>query len=159
MRAFAISMPIRSARDFPNLPRRVSGYNLDELLPENNFHVARALVGSESTLVTILQATLHLVPWPPARSLLDARLSRHFRGVRAFAWRFWSFEPTGLEGLDHLLYEWVKIRGDKPKAIELLPPGRGYLMVEFGGETKQEADAQARQCMEALKQEAATRRR
>src|SRR5262249_46291374 len=31
----------------PQLPRRVSGYNLDELLPEHNFHVARALVGSE----------------------------------------------------------------------------------------------------------------
>src|SRR6202012_4220910 len=31
---------------FPKIPRRVSGYNLDELLPENGFNVARALVGS-----------------------------------------------------------------------------------------------------------------
>src|SRR5258707_9174237 len=29
---------------FPQIPRRVSGYNLDELLPERGFHVARALV-------------------------------------------------------------------------------------------------------------------
>lgn len=28
---------------FPKIPRRVSGYNLDELLPENCFNVARAL--------------------------------------------------------------------------------------------------------------------
>src|ERR1700722_13379834 len=28
---------------FPNIPRRVSGYNLNQLLPENNFNVARAL--------------------------------------------------------------------------------------------------------------------
>ena len=37
-------------RRFPNIPRRVSGYNLDELLPERGFNVARALVGSEGTL-------------------------------------------------------------------------------------------------------------
>ena len=40
------------------LPRRVSGYNLDELLPEKGFNVARALVGTESTCVTVLQSTL-----------------------------------------------------------------------------------------------------
>ena len=33
---------------FPKIPRRVSGYNLPELLPENEFHVARALVGTEA---------------------------------------------------------------------------------------------------------------
>ena len=33
---------------YPDIPRRVSGYNLDQLLPENGFNVARALVGSES---------------------------------------------------------------------------------------------------------------
>src|SRR5213076_2023982 len=31
---------------FPKIPRRVSGYNLDELLPESGFNVARALVGT-----------------------------------------------------------------------------------------------------------------
>ena len=41
-------------RKFPKLPRRVSGYNLDDLLPENGFHVARALVGSEGTLGVIV---------------------------------------------------------------------------------------------------------
>jgi len=38
---------------FPRIPRRVSGYNLDELLPENKFNVARALVGSEGTCVNL----------------------------------------------------------------------------------------------------------
>ena len=46
---------------YPNIPRRVSGYNLDELLPESGFNVARALVGTESTCVTILQAELMLI--------------------------------------------------------------------------------------------------
>src|SRR5438046_3823110 len=55
---------------FPKIPRRVSGYNLDDLLPEKNFHVARALVGSEGTCVLILEATLELIADPPVRSLV-----------------------------------------------------------------------------------------
>src|SRR5262249_8851570 len=45
----------------PNIPRRVSGYNLTALLPENGFNVAQALVGSESTCVLVLEATLRLI--------------------------------------------------------------------------------------------------
>ncbi|MGE5361479.1 MAG: FAD-binding oxidoreductase, partial [Bacteroidales bacterium] len=56
-------------RRFPDIPRRVSGYNLPWLLPERGFHLARALVGSESTCVTILQATVRLVSSPPVRTL------------------------------------------------------------------------------------------
>src|SRR5713101_7739762 len=55
---------------YPNIPRRVSGYNLNYLLPENGFDVARALVGAEGTCVTVLQATCRLVESPPARVLL-----------------------------------------------------------------------------------------
>src|SRR5436853_1008278 len=55
---------------FPKIPRRVSGYNLDDLLPEHGFDVARALVGTESTCVLILEATLELIADPPVRSLL-----------------------------------------------------------------------------------------
>src|SRR5207247_3744523 len=55
---------------FPDFPRRVSGYNLDGLLPENGFNLAYALVGTESTCVTVLEATLHMVESPPARSLI-----------------------------------------------------------------------------------------
>src|SRR5207302_2153303 len=70
---------LRSLRDqyadlirarFPDIPRRVSGYAVDQLLPENGFHVARSLVGSECTCVLVLEAKLRLVDSPPARSLL-----------------------------------------------------------------------------------------
>ena len=74
-----IYQQIRALRDkyadkirekFPNIPRRVSGYNLPELLPENGFNIARALVGSESTLVTILEAKMLLLPKPGSNCLL-----------------------------------------------------------------------------------------
>ncbi|HJT78405.1 MAG TPA: FAD-linked oxidase C-terminal domain-containing protein, partial [Gemmataceae bacterium] len=139
-------------KGFPKLPRRVSGYNLPALLPENGSHVAAALVGSESTLVTILEATLHLVPNPKARSLLVLGYSDVFVAGDNVP-EILKFNPIALEGMDHLLYEWVKARGDEAANIALLPPGKGFLLVGFGGDSKQDADAQARRCMAALKKE------
>src|SRR6266446_3228450 len=55
---------------FPKIPRRVSGYNLDELLPENQFNLARALVGTEGTCAIVLEAKLKLIPSPPHRTLV-----------------------------------------------------------------------------------------
>src|SRR3546814_17048918 len=43
---------------FPDIPRRVSAYSLDELLPVNAFNVARALVGAEASYLTVLEAAL-----------------------------------------------------------------------------------------------------
>ncbi|HEU4700084.1 MAG TPA: FAD-binding and (Fe-S)-binding domain-containing protein [Gemmatimonadales bacterium] len=134
---------------FPKLPRRVSGYNLDELLPENGFHVARALVGTECTCAVTLEATLHLVEAPKARSLVVYGYPDIYHAADHLE-TILEFEPTALEGLDHLLFEWVKARGREEAAIELLPPGYGFLMVEFGGESKADADAQAERCMAAL---------
>ena len=58
----------RSATRYPDIPRRVSGYDLDALLPEKGFNVARALAGTESTLVTVLRGRAELVPVPPAQA-------------------------------------------------------------------------------------------
>ena len=55
---------------FPKIPRRVSGYNLDELLPENGFNVARALVGTEGTCVNLLEAQVKLIKSPQHRALV-----------------------------------------------------------------------------------------
>ncbi len=134
---------------FPKLPRRVSGYNLDALLPENNFNVAKALIGSESTLVTILEATLNLVPNPKARALLVLGYPDIYQACEHLM-EILKFKPTALEGLDHLLFEYVKAKGDKDANIALLPEGKGFLMVEFGGDSKKDADDQARRCMAEL---------
>jgi FAD/FMN-containing dehydrogenase/Fe-S oxidoreductase len=135
---------------FPRLGRRVSGYNLPALLPENDFHVARALVGSESTLVTILEATMNLVPNPKARSLLVLGYPDVYAACDHLM-DILALKPTALEGLDHLLFEWIKQRGDEAADIALMPQGKGFLLVEFGGDGKEDSDAQAKKCMEMLK--------
>jgi FAD/FMN-containing dehydrogenase/Fe-S oxidoreductase len=136
-------------RQFPNIPRRVSGYNLNHLLPESGFHVARALVGSEGTCVTILEATCRLVESPPARALLvigwpDVYLcADHVPQIM-------SHGPIGLEGFDDIIVNNSRRKGLNLEGIALLPEGGGWLMVEFGANTIDQAEAQARGLMEVL---------
>src|SRR4051812_15648642 len=134
----------------PQLPRRVSGYNLNELLPENQFHVARALVGSEGTLVTILEATLHLMARPRFNSLVVMGYKDVYSAADHLQ-EILECEPIGLEGLDHLLIKWVKQSGKHSANLKLLPEGKGYLLVQFGGESQQDADDKAHRCMSKLK--------
>jgi FAD/FMN-containing dehydrogenase/Fe-S oxidoreductase len=141
-------------RQFPNIPRRVSGYNLNHLLPESGFHVARALVGSEGTCVTILEATCRLVESPPARVLLvigwpDVYIcADHVPQIM-------KHRPIGLEGFDDIMVEASRHKSVNLDGLALLPEGGGWLMVEFGSDTIADAEADARRLMEVLDRSAA----
>src|SRR5207244_4810180 len=89
---------------YPNIPRRVSGYNLNYLLPENGFQVARALVGSEGTGVTVLEATCRLVESPPARVLLVIAYPDVYQCADRVP-EVMTHGPLGLEGIDDLLVQ------------------------------------------------------
>jgi Fe-S oxidoreductase/FAD/FMN-containing dehydrogenase len=136
---------------YPKIPRRVSGYNLDELLPENGFNVARALVGTESTCVVILEATLRLVYSPPGRSLLVLGYPDVYSAGDHIP-DILKFGPIGLEGMDDRLISDMKSIGIHPEDAQLLPEGGGWLLAEFGGKDKAEADIHAKACMSALKE-------
>jgi FAD/FMN-containing dehydrogenase/Fe-S oxidoreductase len=131
-------------RKFPKIPRRVSGYNLDELLPENGFHVARALVGSEGTLVTVLNATLDLVHSPPARRLVVLGFEDAFIAAGAVP-AILEYKPIGLEGFDRALLDAMRKKNLAVEDRTLLPGGDGFLLVEFGAETDAEVDAMAQE--------------
>ncbi len=133
---------------YPNIPRRVSGYNLNYLLPENGFHVARALVGSEGTCVTVLEATCRLVESPPERVLLVIAYPDVFRCADRVS-DIMAHKPIGLEGIDDLLVEYTRRKGINT-GVELLPEGGGWLLAEFGAHTLREAEAQARKLMAEL---------
>ena len=134
---------------FPNIPRRVSGYNLNHLLPENGFHVARALVGSEGTCVTILEATCRLVESPPERALLVVAYPDIYQCADHVP-EIMAHKPIGLEGFDDLLVGYTRAKGINSEGLALLPEGGGWLMVEFGASSAQEAESQARGLMQSL---------
>ncbi|MDT8386605.1 MAG: FAD-linked oxidase C-terminal domain-containing protein [Thiogranum sp.] len=137
---------------YPDIPRRVSGYNLDDLLPEQGFHLARALVGSESTCVTVLEATVRLVPSPPARVLLVLGYPDVYSAGDHVPC-IMQYHPIGLEGMDMGLVrdmQQVRLHTDE---LKLMPEGGGWLIVEFGDQTPEQAQQQARTVMHDLEQQ------
>jgi len=130
--------------EYPDIPRRVSGYNLDSLLDEQGFDVGRALVGSESTCVMVLRAQLKLIPvvaeraavllgYPDVGSSGDA--------VPAVL----EHSPIALEGFDAKVITYQQRKGMNPEALGLLPDGpKAWLLVQFGADTAEEARAMAR---------------
>ena len=134
---------------FPDIPRRVSGFNLDELLPENGFHVARALVGSEGTCVTILEAELELVPWPPSRALVTVA----FDSLPAAADHVPELMAVGEPGLDLIGCEALDLALLAGADTELLPdlagakddaPEGGWMILELGADDAAAVAAKAR---------------
>lgn len=135
---------------YPDMPRRISGYNLPWLLPEKGFHVARALVGSECTCVTVLEATVRLVDSPPGRTLLVLGYPDVYAAADHVP-EVLTGNPIGLEGLDDVLVGDIRKKNLNAADLDLLPPGKGWLLVEFGGKDRDESDRTARQFMEKLK--------
>ena len=135
---------------FPNIPRRVSGYNLPALLPENGFNIAAALIGTESTCVTILDATLKLMPNPKARSLAVLGFSDLYTAGK-LVMDILKFKPIGLEGIDDLLIGYMKKKNLNVEDLPLLPKGKAWLLVEFGADSKEEADTIAKNMMAELR--------
>lgn len=132
---------------FPRIPRRVSGYNLDELLPESGFHVARSLVGTEGTCAIVLEAKLRLIHSPQDRTLVglgypDAYLAAdHVPEIL-------EFKPIGLEGIDGTMIDGLRRKG--AANLDLLPEGRGYLLVEFGSDEPGASQQVAKRLVERL---------
>ena len=136
---------------FPRIPRRVSGYNLDELLPENGFHVAHALVGTEGTCAVVLEAKLRLIHSPQHRTLVGVGYENAFVAADHVP-EILEFKPIGLEGVEGSIVDGLK-RREAPN-IELLPEGHGFLLVEFGADDEREARETAQRLIDRLKQAA-----
>ena len=136
---------------FPDIPRRVSGYNLDQLLPENGFHVARALVGTEGTCVTILEALCELKASPQHRRLIALGFKDAFIAADHVP-AILELKPIGLEGFDGMLVDFMLRKNLVVEDVKLLPAGRGFLLCEFGGDSPAAVDAMA----DALARVAAT---
>jgi FAD/FMN-containing dehydrogenase/Fe-S oxidoreductase len=141
---------IEHIRDgIPDIPRRVSGFNLPALLPEHGFNVAQAIVGSESTCVLLLEATVRLIPNPKARSLVVLGYPSVYEAADHIP-RVMRHRPIGCEGMDDKLVKDIEAIGHESEVMRVLPEGQGFLLVEFGGDSKDEADQRARAMLSEL---------
>src|SRR5438552_323012 len=153
LRAIAAKHADRIRAGFPKIPRRVSGYNLDDLLPENGFNIARALVGSEGTCAIVLDAKVTLVRSPQHRSLVGLGYVDAFEAADHVP-EILQFKPIGLEGFEGAMVDGLRRKG--AANLDLLPPGRGILLVEFGADDAAQARETAERLIEALKRSANT---
>lgn len=133
---------------FPQIPRRVSGFNLNQLLTENGFDVAKALVGTEGTCVTILRAKVRLIDALPERVLVAVGFDDAAKAGDAVP-MVREHRPVACEGIDDKLITFMRKKGLHPDDIELLPEGGGFLLVEFGSADEDGARDQADRFVEA----------
>ncbi|MGW2044964.1 FAD-linked oxidase C-terminal domain-containing protein [Streptomyces sp. NPDC001858] len=119
---------------FPDLPRRISGYALDALLPEHGADVARSFCGSEGTLGVVTEAVVGLVEAPRARALAVLGYADEGAAAEAAAGLL-PYRPLTVEGMAADLVPARDRAG--------LPRGGAWLFVETGGESAGEAHARA----------------
>ncbi|MFI1958685.1 FAD-binding and (Fe-S)-binding domain-containing protein [Streptomyces althioticus] len=132
LRALVEGESARLRTGFPDLPRRISGYAVDALLPEHRADVARSLCGSEGTLAVLTEAELTLVRAPRARALAVLAYADESGAAQAAAGLL-PYGPLTVEGMAADLV---------PSAADL-PRGGAWLFVEAGGDTEAEARAAA----------------
>ncbi len=123
--------------EFGRFSRQVSGYSFEHLLPENGSDLAKALVGTEGTLVTILEATVALVPIPSKPTLVVLGYP-DMPSAADDVPGFLDLKPLAVEGMDSRLVDVVR-RAHGADSVPMLPDGAGWLMVEVGGATAEEA--------------------
>ena len=115
---------------YPTIKRRVSGYNLDQLLPENGFNVARALVGSEGTCVSVLSARVSLIENPKFKRLFVLGFKDIFDAGDIVP-SVMPFSPIAMEGLDWNIIGGLNDRNLRQREVALLPEGRAWLLIEL----------------------------
>lgn len=122
--------------------RQVSGYALEHLLPENDFDLRRAMVGSEGTLGIVLQAGIRLVADAPHKLVVTlgyADIASAGDAVTSIL----PFSPTACEGLDSRIVDVVR-RKRSAAAVPALPKGSAWLFVEISGDDPVEVLDRAR---------------
>ncbi|WP_072688306.1 FAD-binding and (Fe-S)-binding domain-containing protein [Rhodococcus marinonascens] len=132
------------------IPRQVSGYHLSNLLPENGFDVARALVGSEGTCAVVVAATVALVPVPPAAMLLCLGYRDLVDAARDNA-VILEYAPAAIEGIDSAIVDTMRHRRGVDSVMGL-PDGEAWLYVDLDGEDLAEVELRGAELVSKLRE-------
>ena len=131
---------------YPKIQRRVSGYNLDELLDSNALDMARFVVGSEGTLVTITEATLKLVPRPRFKSLAVIHFNELIESMEATVAAL-QLGPTAVEHIGGMIVRQAQANLEYSRMTGFIDGSPdSLLIVEFTGDSESEVESKVDVC-------------
>ncbi len=123
---------------FPQIMRRVAGYNLDEFVRESHNNLAKLIVGSEGTLAVVTEAKLNLVPLRKHAALAVVHFKDMFDALDAVG-PILDFSPSAVELLDKNVLDLTRNTRAYARKLNFV---EGYpaavLLVEFQGDAKEQ---------------------
>ncbi|MFQ6026041.1 MAG: FAD-binding and (Fe-S)-binding domain-containing protein, partial [Dehalococcoidia bacterium] len=126
---------------YPNILRRVSGYNLDEFLHDGPVNLTRMVVGSEGTLCVVTEAKVNLVPRPTMTSLSVLHFADIFQASEATK-EVLGHDVSSIEVLDDMVLTRSRESLGHGRDMAFIEGDPGaVLLVEFYGESEEELTA------------------
>ena len=123
---------------YPNIMRRVSGYNLDQFLVDDNFNMTKMIVGSEGTLCVVTEVKINLVPRPTMTALSVVHFEDIF-GASEAVQHILEHGPSSIEIMDNNVLERSRASANLGSNMAFVEGSPGaILVVEFYGETEAE---------------------
>ena len=123
---------------YPNIMRRVSGYNLDEFLTDSPFNMTKMVVGSEGTLCVITEIKINLVPRPTMTALGVVHFQDIFRASDAVQ-HILEHDPSSIEIMDRNVLERSRQSAGLASNMGFIEGDPGAILaVEFYGESETE---------------------
>lgn len=135
--------------DLGQIQRQVSGYHLENLLPEKGFNIARALVGSEGTCAVVVRARMALVHKPASALLLCVGYPDVVEAARDIE-TILGFSPAAVEGIDDAIVATMRARRGED-SVTGLPDGKAWLYIDLDGSNPADVQSQADELLERLR--------
>ena len=139
------------SRQFPQLLRRVGGYNIDQLTSADTANFARLLVGSEGTLAFFTGLQLELQPIPSHKALGVCHFPTFYQAMDSTR-HIVKLDPTAVELVDRKMIELSReipmFRDTVDGFVEGEP--EALLLVEFAGEDRNEQIRKLKQLVELM---------
>ncbi|MBI1893585.1 MAG: FAD-binding protein, partial [Candidatus Rokubacteria bacterium] len=135
---------------YPKILRRVSGYNLDQFVQDKPFNLARLAVGSEGTLVAVVEAKMRLVPHP-AKTALDVIHFRTLDEALDASPAILETGPYAVELTDKMILDLARGNIEQSKRLGFVQGDpAAILIVEYAGESEGEVKAKV-EALESLR--------